>query len=165
MRELVRLVDVGIANEEDCQRSLGIALQAEPVRHDAVPNTLDLDHCGRLCAKLLEEFPNLRCQAITLRTSHSASHNAWSACLCNRREFLLGPSYDLAHITDRVGTGDSFAARLIYALLTGSSDQQALNFAVAASALKHTIPGDFNRVTLDEVQRLAAGGVGGRIQR
>ena len=114
---------------------------------------------------MLEEFPNLRCQAITLRTSHSASHNKWSACLCNRREFLIGPTYDLAHIIDRVGTGDSFAAGLIYALITSSSDQQALDFAVAASALKHTIPGDFNLVTLDEVQRLAAGEVGGRIQR
>jgi 2-dehydro-3-deoxygluconokinase len=165
MRELVRLVDVGIANEEDCQRSLGIAVHAEPARDDAVPNTLDLDHYGRLCAKVLEEFPNLRCQAITLRTSHSASHNEWSACLCNRREFLVGPTYNLAHIIDRVGSGDSFAAGLIYALLTGSSDREALDFAVAAAALKHTIPGDFNLVTLDEVQRLAAGGVGGRIQR
>jgi len=165
MRELVRLVDVGIANEEDCQRSLGIALQAEPDQHDGVPTALELDHYGRLCATVLEEFPNLRCQAITLRTSHSASHNEWSACLCNRREFLTGPSFDLAHITDRVGTGDSFAAGLIYGLLTGSSDQQALDFAVAASALKHTIPGDFNLVTLEEVQRLAAGEVGGRIQR
>jgi 2-dehydro-3-deoxygluconokinase len=165
MRELVRLVDVGIANEEDCQRSLGIELPAGPADHDGAPNALDLDHYERLCARVLEEFPNLRCQAITLRTSHSASHNEWSACLCNGREFLIGPTYDLAHITDRVGAGDSFAAGLIYALLTGSSDQQALDFAVAASALKHTIPGDFNLVTLDEVQRLAAGGVGGRIQR
>jgi 2-dehydro-3-deoxygluconokinase len=165
MRELVRLVDVGIANEEDCQRSLGIGLQAKPAGGDGLPDTLDLDHYGRLCAKVLEEFPNLRCQAITLRTSHSASHNEWSACLCNRREFLIGPRYDLAHITDRVGTGDSFAAGLIYSLVTGSTDQQALDFAVAASALKHTIPGDFNLVTLDEVHRLAAGEVGGRIQR
>jgi 2-dehydro-3-deoxygluconokinase len=91
--------------------------------------------------------------------------NEWSACLCNRREFLITPRYDLTHITDPVGTGDSFAAGLIYGLATGSSDKQALDFAVAASALKHTIPGDFNRVTRDEVQRLAAGGVGGPIQR
>jgi 2-dehydro-3-deoxygluconokinase len=165
MRELVRLVDVGIANEEDCQRSLGISVPTAATGLDAVPNTRDVDHYGQLCARVLDEFPNLRCQAITLRTSHSASHNEWSACLCNRREFLLGPTYDLAHVTDRVGTGDSFAAGLIYALLSGSSDQQALDFAVAASALKHTIPGDFNLVTLDEVQRLAAGEVGGRIQR
>jgi 2-dehydro-3-deoxygluconokinase len=165
MRDLVRLVDVGIANEEDCQRSLGIGVQDDPGRHDAVPNALDLDHYERLCTKVLEEFPNLRCQAITLRTSHSASHNEWSACLCNRREFLIGPRYDLAHITDRVGSGDSFAAGLIYSLLTGASDQQALDFAVAASALKHTIPGDFNLVGLDQVQRLAAGEVSGRIQR
>lgn len=165
MRELVRLVDVGIANEEDCQRSLGITLAEEPAGDDAVPNALDLEHYERLGAKVLVEFPNLRCQAITLRTSHSASRNEWSACLCNRSEFLVGPRYDLTHITDRVGSGDSFAAGLIYGLLTGSSDQQALDFAVAASALKHTIPGDFNLVTLAEVGRLAAGGVGGRIQR
>jgi 2-dehydro-3-deoxygluconokinase len=165
MRELVRLVDVGIANEEDCQRSLGIAVQDEPAGEHSVPDTLNLDHYRRLCGRALEEFPNLRCQAITLRTSHSASHNEWSACLGNRREFLIGPRYDLAHITDRVGTGDSFAAGLIYSFLTGSTDQQTLDFAVAASALKHTIPGDFNLVTLDEVQRLAAGEVGGRIQR
>lgn len=165
MRELVSLVDVGIANEEDCQRSLGIALPAEPAREDAVPDALNLEYYGRLCAQVLAEFPNLRCQAITLRTSHSASHNEWSACLCNRGAFLTAPRYDLAHITDRVGAGDSFAAGLIYGLITGSSDQQALDFAVAASALKHTVPGDFNLVTLDEVRRLAAGGVGGRIQR
>jgi 2-dehydro-3-deoxygluconokinase len=165
MRELVRLIDVGIANEEDCQRSLGIALQGESAQGDSVVNALDPGHYEWLCAKVLEEFPNLRCQAITLRTSHSASHNEWSACLCNRREFLAGPRYNLAHITDRVGTGDSFAAGLIYGLVTGSPDQQALDFAVAASALKHTIPGDLNLVTLDEVQRLAAGEVSGRIQR
>jgi 2-dehydro-3-deoxygluconokinase len=165
MRDLVALVDVGIANEEDCQRALGISVQAEDERDDAVPDALDIGHYRRLCARVLDEFGNLRCQTITLRTSHSASHNEWSACLGNRREFLIGQRYNLAHITDRVGAGDSFAAGLIYALLTGSSDQQALDFAVAASALKHTVPGDFNLVTLAEVQRLAAGGVGGRIQR
>jgi 2-dehydro-3-deoxygluconokinase len=165
MRELVALVDVGIANEEDCQRSLGIEVHDESARQDAVPNALDLDHYERLCAKVLEEFPNLRCQAITLRTSHSASHNEWSACLGNRREFMIARRYDLAHITDRVGTGDSFAAGLIYSLVTGGSDLEALEFAVAASALKHTIPGDFNLATVDEVRRLAAGEVGGRIQR
>jgi 2-dehydro-3-deoxygluconokinase len=165
MRELVRLVDVGIANEEDCQLSLGIALEAPAAHDDAVPDTADLDRYERLCARVLEEFPNLRCQAITLRRSHSASHNEWSACLGNRREFLTGPRYDLAHIVDRVGGGDSFAAGLIYGLLNGFSDQRALDFAVAASALKHTVPGDFNRVTVEEVQRLVAGGVGGRIQR
>jgi 2-dehydro-3-deoxygluconokinase len=158
MREFVRLVDVGIANEEDCQLSLGIGVEDESPREDAVPDTLDVDRYRRLCGRVLEEFPNLRCQAITLRRSHSASHNEWSACLCNRDGFLVGSRYDIAHITDRVGAGDSFAAGLIYAFLTGSSDQQALDFAVAASALKHTVPGDFNLVTVDEVKRLAAGG-------
>lgn len=165
MRELVSLIDVGIANEEDCQLSLGIAVEDDPGGGDAIPDARDVERYRRLCEAMLEAFPNLRCQAITLRTSHSASHNEWSACLGNRREFLLARRYDLAHITDRVGAGDSFAAGLIYGLLTGSSDRRALEFAVAASALKHTIPGDFNLVTLDEVKRLAAGGVGGRIQR
>jgi 2-dehydro-3-deoxygluconokinase len=77
----------GIANEEDCQRSLGIAVEAESTRGDVVADAVDLGDYERLCAEVLEEFLNLRCQAITLRTSHSASHNEWSACLCNRREF------------------------------------------------------------------------------
>ena len=114
---------------------------------------------------MFEAFPNLKYQAITLRESHSASHNEWSACLFNGREFFASITYDLTHIVDRVGGGDSFAAGLIYGLATGMGEEEALNFAVAASALKHTIPGDLNLVTLSEVQLLVGGDVTGRVQR
>ena len=110
-------------------------------------------------------FPNLKYQAITLRESHSASHNGWSACLSDGRQFLVSTKYDLTHIVDRVGAGDSFAAGLIYGLATGMGEDEALNFAVAASALKHTIPGDLNLVTRGEVRRLLAGDASGRVQR
>lgn len=91
--------------------------------------------------------------------------NEWSACLSNGREFFASTTYDLTHIVDRVGGGDSFAAGLIYGLATGMEDEEALNFAVAASALKHTIPGDLNLVSLAEVQHLVSGDVTGRVQR
>ncbi len=103
--------------------------------------------------------------AITLRESFSASHNGWSACLANNKEFLTSRHYDITHIVDRVGGGDSFAGGLIFGLQTLGSHQEALEFAVAASCLKHSIPGDFNRFTVDEVQALVKGGGSGRVQR
>ena len=110
-------------------------------------------------------FPNLKYQAITLRESYSASHNGWSACLFNGRKFVASARYELTHIVDRVGAGDAFAAGLIYGLATGMGDEATLNFAVAASALKHTIPGDLNLVTLSEVHNLLSGNTSGRVQR
>src|SRR5262249_59486909 len=101
----------------------------------------------------------------SVRESYSTSHNGWSACLFNGREFFISTKYDLTHIVDRVGGGDSFAAGLIYGLTTGLGDEEALNFAVAASALKHTIPGDLNLVTVPEVRHLLAGDATGRVQR
>jgi 2-dehydro-3-deoxygluconokinase len=165
MRELVRHVDVGIANEEDCQLSLGITAGQDPAAARGAGGGPDLARYERLCRGVLAAFPDLRCQAITLRESHSASRNGWSACLCDRRRFAVSTSYDLTHIVDRVGAGDSFAAGLIYGLATGMADDDALNFAVAASALKHTIPGDLNLATLAEVRRLLAGDATGRVQR
>ena len=110
-------------------------------------------------------FPNLKIQAITLRESFSASHNGWSACLYNGADFFLSPHYDITHIVDRAGGGDSFAAGLIYGLHTGMADEQALHFATAASCLKHSIPGDANLVTVPEVERLMQGDASGRVQR
>ena len=165
MRELVRHIDVGIANEEDCQLSLGISVENKVGESPSVLGELQLARYEELCRKMFEVFPNLKYQAITLRESHSASHNGWSACLFNGREFFASTKYDLTHIVDRVGAGDSFAAGLIYGLATGMGDEEALNFAVAASALKHTIPGDLNLVTLAEVRHLAAGDATGRVQR
>ena len=165
MRELVRHIDVGIANEEDCQRSLGITIENAAGEQQVTLAELHLAHYEALCRKMFEAFPNLKYQAITLRKSYSASHNEWSACLSNGGAFFASTTYDLTHIVDRVGAGDSFAAGLIYGLATGMGEQEALNFAVAASALKHTIPGDLNLVTLSEVQHLVSGDVSGRVQR
>jgi len=165
MAGLVRYVDVGIANEEDCQRSLGIRVEAGDWEQEIETGELNYDRYQALCEKVLETFPNLKYQAITLRESYSASHNGWSACLHNRRAFFLSTHYDVTDIVDRVGSGDAFAAGLIYGLTTGLGDEAALNFAVAASCLKHSIPGDFNLVSVDEVKRLVAGGASGRVQR
>jgi 2-dehydro-3-deoxygluconokinase len=160
MPELFRLTDVGIANEEDCQMALGIEAGA-----DVHSGSLDRDAYRKLTDKVMEAYPNLKSIAITLRESKSASHNGWSACLNNRKDFLLSRHYEITHIVDRVGGGDCFAGGLIYGLLTQGGDQAALEFAVAASCLKHSIPGDFNRFTADEVQALIKGGGSGRVLR
>lgn len=165
MSDLVRYVDVGIANEEDCQRSLGIN-QEESNWEDLVETgSIDRSKYQKLCELVMEKFPNLKYQAITLRESISANRNQWSACLHNKKEFYLSERYDITDIVDRVGGGDSFAAGLIYGLITGMREEQALNFAVAASCLKHTIPGDKNLVTVGEVQGLMRGDKSGRIRR
>jgi 2-dehydro-3-deoxygluconokinase len=160
MPELVRLVDVGIANEEDCQKALGIGLDV-----DVESGKLDRDQYRRLTDKVLAEYPNLKMLAVTLRESHSASHNGWAACLNDRTEFLVSRHYDITHIVDRVGGGDSFAGGLIHGLLNLPNHRDALEFAVAASCLKHSIPGDFNRFTAAEVNALLKGGGSGRVQR
>ncbi len=165
MRELVRHIDVGIANEEDCQLSLGITVGSEDYQQPGTENGQEQARYEALCRNVFETFPNLKYQVITLRESHSASHNGWSACLFNGREFFASTRYDLTHIVDRVGGGDAFAAGLIYSLVTGMGEEEALNFAVAASALKHSIPGDLNLVTLSEVRSLVNGNASGRVQR
>ena len=160
MRELVKFVDVGIANEEDCQKSLGISVNV-----DVTSGELKADAYKQLAEKVLDEFPNLKMQAITLRESISASHNRWSAVLCTRNDFFVSRKYDITHIVDRVGGGDSFAAGLIYGLNHFSNPGESLEFAVAASCLKHSVPGDFNRVTVSEVETLMRGDASGRVQR
>jgi 2-dehydro-3-deoxygluconokinase len=160
MRELVGLVQVGIANEEDCQKSLGIASDA-----DTHSGTLDTEAYRTLAERVLGAFPNLEKQVITLRESRSADHNGWAACLHNRREFLVSRRYDITDIVDRVGSGDAFAAGLIYGLLELRDDRKALEFAVAAGCLKHSVPGDFNVATRAEVERLVGGDASGRVQR
>ena len=160
MRELVRHVHVGIANEEDCQAALGIELGV-----DVASGSLATDRYGATAARVLEEFPNLEKQVITLRESHSANRNGWSAVLHNRKDFLVSRRYDITDIVDRVGAGDSFGAGLIYGLVSYGDDAQALEFAGAASCLKHSIQGDFNRVSVAEVEALVAGDASGRVQR
>ena len=160
MSELFQLVDVGIANEEDCQMSLGIQSEA-----DVHAGELDVAQYRHLTERVMSRYPSLRALAITLRESKSASHNGWSACLNDGREFLASRHYEITHIVDRVGSGDCFAGGLIYGLLNLPSHQDALEFAVAASCLKHSIPGDFNRFSVDEVNQLIKSGGSGRVQR
>ena len=160
MRELVRHVHVGIANEEDCQEALGIRLDV-----DVASGSLATDKYRAMAARVLEEFPNLEKQVITLRESHSADRNGWSAVLHNGKDFLVSRRYDITDIVDRVGAGDSFGAGLIYGLLSYGDDARALEFAAAASCLKHSILGDFNRVSVAEVEALVAGEASGRVQR
>jgi 2-dehydro-3-deoxygluconokinase len=160
MTELVRLVDVGIANEEDCQKSLGISVDA-----NVGGDRLDVGTYEALSDRVLEGFPNLSSIAITLRDSRSADNNGWAACFRDRAGFRLSRRYQISDIVDRVGGGDSFAAGLIFGLQAYRDPQHALEFAVAASCLKHSILGDFNRVTVAEVEKLMGGDASGRIQR
>jgi 2-dehydro-3-deoxygluconokinase len=160
MRELVKHVTVGIANEEDCQKSLGVDVEV-----DVHSGELEMEKYSQIAQRVMDEFPNLEKQAITLRESRSADRNGWGACIHNGSEFLASPKYEITDIVDRVGGGDSFAAGLVYGLLAYDSDQKALDFATAASCLKHTIAGDFNRVTVGEVEALMKGDASGRVQR
>jgi 2-dehydro-3-deoxygluconokinase len=160
MRPLMRLVQLVIGNEEDLQTVLGV-----PVRSDVTRGRLDVDAYRAAAERVVAEY-GVKRVAITLRESLSASENGWSALLYDAATKTLyrGPRY-LLRLVDRIGGGDSFAAGLIFALLDGRSPDDAIRFAVAASALKHTIPGDFNRCTVPEVERLAAGDESGRVQR
>jgi 2-dehydro-3-deoxygluconokinase len=160
MPDLVRFADVVVANEEDIQKTLGIHSDA-----DVHAGKLDTAVYGALAGDVLAAYPNLKMVAITLRESYSASHNGWSACLHDGDNFYLSRRYDITHIVDRVGAGDSFAGGLIYGLLHLPSHAEALEFAVAASCLKHSIPGDFARLTLDDVTGLLKNGGSGRVQR
>jgi 2-dehydro-3-deoxygluconokinase len=160
MRELVALAHVGIANEEDCQKALGLEIDA-----DVHAGELDATKYRTLAERVLEQFPNLERQVITLRASRSANVNGWSAVLHNRKHFLQSKRYDITDIVDRVGAGDSFAGGLVYGLLMLDDDARALEFATAASCLKHSISGDYNRVMAAEVTALIEGSGSGRVQR
>ncbi|MCY3689082.1 MAG: sugar kinase [Gammaproteobacteria bacterium] len=160
MNELVRFVDVGIANEEDCQKSLGVEVDI-----DVESGELDTAKYELLSAEMLKRFPRMSVIAITMRESLSADRNQWSACLRDANGFNLSRRYEITDIVDRVGGGDSFASGLIYGLNAFDDRGQALEFAVAASCLKHSIPGDFNRVDTAEVLQLMRGTGSGRVQR
>ena len=159
MSELCKYIDVCIANEDDARDVFGI----EARNSDSQPGVLDLEGYESVAKQLQERF-HFQKVAITLRESFSANDNDWSAMLYDGSEFYVSGKYHL-RIVDRVGGGDSFAGGLIYALLNGRDTQQALEFAVAASALKHSIEGDFNRVSREEVEKLMAGNGSGRVER
>ncbi len=160
MSELVKYVDVAIANEEDCQKSLGFKVDA-----NVTGGELDTKNYEKLSNDVLEAYPNLKMIAITLRQSVSADINGWAACLNDREKFYLSKHYDMRDIIDRVGGGDSFCGGLIYGLNNYDNHQDALEFAVAASCLKHSVIGDFNRVSVGDVEKLMGGDGSGRVQR
>ncbi len=159
MTRLAEYVDVCIANEEDAKDVFGIKAPATDIEGGKLSHEGYKEVAGRLA----ENF-GFETVAITLRTSLSASDNHWAAMLYDGKEFYFSKSYPI-HIVDRVGGGDSFGAGLIFSLLNKMDKQDALEFAVAASCLKHTVEGDFNMVTVEEVQKLAQGDGSGRVQR
>lgn len=164
MTELTSYCDIILGNEEDAEKHFGIkpegldiTTQGEHVKAEAFLS---------VCQQMMEKFPNAKKVITTLRGSLSASHNTWAGVLYDGETMFTSPEYNITHIVDRVGGGDSFMAGLIYGLLTyPDNDQNALNFAVAASALKHTIKGDANLVTIDEVKKLMGGDGSGRVAR
>lgn len=160
MCEIAKYVDVAIANEEDVQKSLGIHLDV-----DVESGELDRGKYKALSDKVLSTYPNMKMIAITLRESHSADWNGWAACLNDRDRFYVSKRYEIRDIIDRVGGGDSFSGGLIYSLNNNMDRQQALEFAVAASCLKHSVIGDFNRVGVSDVEKLVKGDGTGRVQR
>jgi len=160
MGELAKYVDIALGNEEDCQKSLGVK-----VNIDVESGELQIQQYQELTDKVLSLYPHLQKIALTLRESHSADYNGWSAVINNRKEFLVSKKYEIHNIVDRVGGGDAFAAGLIYGFDNLNSDKEALEFAVAASCLKHSIPGDLPLLSLKEVESLMGGASSGRVQR
>jgi 2-dehydro-3-deoxygluconokinase len=170
MTELVGLCDVALGNEEDAEKVFGI----KAPEADVTAGKVEADQYRHVCGELAKKFPSLKTISITLRGSLSASHNTWSGVLWTcpepgRREpgkFFHGSSYDIIPIVDRVGGGDAFMGGLIYGLRKYQDDpQKALNFAVAAACLKHSIIGDFNAVSVSEVESLMGGDASGRVSR
>ena len=159
MRPLMQYVDVCIGNEEDAQLCLGFKPDA-----DVEGGKTDAEGYYGIFQGMMKEF-GFKYVVSTLRESLSATRNGWKALIYNGKEFYQSKHYDINPIIDRVGGGDSFSGGLIHGLLTKPNQAEALEFAVAASALKHTIPGDFNLVSADEVESLAGGNANGRVQR
>ncbi len=160
MRAIMGDVDVAIANEEDCQRSLGIEAAS-----NVAGGQIDVAVYADLTERVLDAFPRLSAIAVTLRQSRGADINGWSACHRDGDGFRVGAQHEILDIVDRVGSGDAFAAGLIYGRIRKMPVAKALNFAIAAGCLKHSIPGDVNLVGVAEVERLAAGDTSGRVRR
>lgn len=162
MSELVNYCDLAIGNEEDADKVFSIKAPETDISSGKI-NAQKYKFVGE---QLMKKFPNLKNIAITLRGSISASHNTWSGVLFNGDKLYIGPKYDITQIVDRVGGGDSFAAGIIFGFLKYKNDyKKILNFAVSASCLKHTIYGDFNLVSIDEVLKLMGGDTSGRVSR
>ena len=161
MEPLVAECDILLANEEDAEKVFGIRNEGV----DVISGHVEASRFERTVRQLSQKFDRLKKIAITLRGSISASHNTWSGILWDGDTLREAPVYDITHVIDRVGGGDAFMAGLIHGLLTYDDDQKALDFAAAASCLKHTIPGDFNLVSVEEVERVMQGDRSGRVLR
>ena len=160
MTEMAGCVDILIANEEDCQKCLGIELDV-----DVTAGSLDSSKYKLLAEKIMKRFPNISALAVSLRESVSADWNNWSIVMATKEGFYVSKKYEIRNIVDRIGGGDSFGSGLIWGLNNLEGPQKAIEFAAAASALKHTIYGDYNRVTVEDVMALAGGDASGRVQR
>ena len=164
MPDLVAGCDIILGNEEDAEKVFGIKPEGFDVT--ATAGEVNAAEFESVCTQLMQRFPRTRKVIITLRGSINANHNTWGGVLYDGKQLFQSPRYDITHIVDRVGGGDSFMGGLIYGLLTYPQDDQlALNFAVAASCLKHTIYGDYNEVTVKEVENLMKGDGSGRVSR
>lgn len=162
MPELVSNSDIAIGNEEDAEKVFGIKAPDT----DVTAGKVSAEKYLSVAQGLMKKFPNLKLVCITLRGSISASRNTWSGILYDGSKLYVGPMFDITDIVDRVGGGDAFAGGLIYGLRAYDNDlQKALDFAVASSCLKHSIPGDFNMVSVDEVEKIMAGDSSGRVSR
>ena len=164
MPQLVEGCDVILGNEEDAEKVFGIKPEGFDVAHTG--GEVDAAEFESVCTQLMAKFPRAKKVIITLRGSINANHNTWGGVLYTDGKLYQSRRYDISHIVDRVGGGDSFMGGLIYGLLTYATEpQKALDFAVAASCLKHTIYGDYNQVTVDEVEKLMSGDGSGRVSR
>lgn len=163
MTPLTEYCDVILGNEEDAAEHFGIHPEGVDVTKG---ESMEAKAFESVCKQVMKKFPKAKKVITTLRGSISASHNSWAGVLYDGKKLFESPTYQITHIVDRVGGGDSFMGGLIYGLLKyGDDDQKALNFAVAASCLKHTIFGDANQVTVDEVEKLMGGDASGRVAR
>ena len=164
MTELTSYCDIILCNEEDAEMHFGIKPKGLNVRTQG--HDINGDAYLSVCKEMMKKFPKAEKIAITLRGSISASHNSWAGILYDGKKMFKSKEYQITHIVDRVGAGDSFMGGLIYGILNNPKDDQAsLDFAVAASCLKHTIKGDFNLVSVDEVNKLMNGDSSGRVNR
>jgi 2-dehydro-3-deoxygluconokinase len=162
MPELVKLCDIAIGNEEDAEKVFGIKAPDT----DVVAGRVKAENYQFVAEQMKNKFPNLKLIAITLRGSINANHNIWSGVAFDGSKLYVGPTFDITDIVDRVGGGDAFCGGLIYGLRSYDSDlQKVLDFAVSASCLKHSIFGDFNMVTIEEVEKLMSGETSGRVSR
>ncbi|MBE6307630.1 MAG: sugar kinase [Bacteroidales bacterium] len=163
MPELVAGCDIVLGNEEDAEKVFGIKPEGFDVAHtEGEVNAAEFES---VCTQLMARFPRIKKVIITLRGSINANHNTWGGVIYSDNQLKVSRRYDITHIVDRVGGGDSFMGGLIYGLNNYDNDQQALDFAVAASCLKHTIYGDFNMVSVEEVEKLMEGDGSGRVSR